>query len=176
MGQLLGPPIVGGNRISGLKNGDEIFPPMLDSIRQAKESINLETYIYWSGKIGQQFAEALAERAKAGVHVHVMLDWLGSRRLDSKAIDLMSNAGVEVRRYNPLVWYNLARINHRDHRKLLIVDGTVGFIGVSGLADFWLGHAESPAHWRDSQFRLEGPAVAQMQAGFIDNWMKTSAR
>src|SRR5882724_968057 len=176
MGQFLGPPLVAGNRITGLINGDQIFPPMLESIRQAKKSINLETYIYWSGQVGQQFAEALAERANAGVHVHVLLDWLGSRRLDSKALDLMSKADVEVRRYNPLVWYNLARINHRDHRKLLIVDGKVGFIGGAGLADFWLGHAESPAHWRDSQFRLEGPAVAQMQAAFMDNWTKTSAR
>jgi len=176
MGQFLGPPLVGGNRITGLVNGEQIFPAMLESIHQAEKSINLETYIYWSGQIGQAFAVALAERAKAGVHVHVLLDWLGSRRLDSKAIDLMVNAGVEVRRYNPLVWYNLARINHRDHRKLLIVDGKVGFIGGAGLADIWLGHAESPAHWRDSQFRLEGPAVAQMQAAFMDNWMKTSAR
>ncbi len=174
MGQLLGPPIVAGNRISGLVNGDQIFPAMLEAIRGAKESINLETYIYWSGEVGEQFADALAERARAGVQVHVLLDSVGSRRLDSRSLNRMRDGGVEVRRYNPLVWYNLARINHRDHRKLLIVDGKVGFTGGAGVADIWLGHADSPTHWRDSQFRLEGPAVAQMQAAFMDNWMKTS--
>jgi cardiolipin synthase len=176
MAQLLGPPLIAGNQITGLVNGDRIFPAMLEAIRGAKVSINLETYIYWSGDVGQRFADALAERAKAGVHVHVLLDWIGSRRLDPHSLTLMGNAGVEVRRYNPLVWYNLTRINHRDHRKLLIVDGKVGFIGGAGLADLWLGNADSPTHWRDSQFRLEGPAVAQMQAVFMDNWIKTSAR
>src|SRR5439155_16713882 len=176
MGQLLGPPIVGGNRITGLANGDEIFPAMLAAVRGAKESIHLETYIYWSGHVGQQFAEALAERARAGVKIHVLLDWIGSRKVDSQFLNLMEEAGVEVRRYNPLVWYNLARVNHRDHRKLLIVDGKIGFTGGVGLADLWLGHAETPNHWRDSQFRLEGPAVGQMQAAFMDNWMKTTSR
>ncbi len=176
MGQLLGPPIIGGNRITGLVNGDQIFPAMLEAVRGAQETIDLETYIYWSGQVGQQFGEALAERARAGVRVHVLLDWMGARKLDSSAITMMDEAGVEVRRYNPLVWYNPARINHRDHRKLLIVDGRIGFIGGAGLADLWLGNADSPAHWRDSQFRLEGPAVAQMQAAFMDNWMKTNAR
>src|SRR5260221_731747 len=174
MGQLLGPPLVPGNRISGCVNGDRIFPAMLEAIRRARESINLETYIYWSGEVGEQFAEALAERARAGVQVHVMLDSVGSRRLDGRSLNRMREDGVEVRRYNPLVWYNLARINHRDHRKLLIIDGKVGFTGGAGVADIWLGDADSPAHWRDSQFRLEGPAVAQMQAAFMDNWMKTS--
>ena len=176
IGQLLGPPLVAGNRITGLINGDQIFPAMLETIRQARDSINLETYIYWSGQVGRQFADALAERARAGVHVHVLLDWIGSRKLDSESLNQMEQAGIEVRRYNPLVWYNLTRINHRDHRKLLIVDGKVGFIGGAGLADFWLGNADSPDHWRDSQFRLEGPAVAQMQAAFMDNWIRTSQR
>ncbi len=176
MGQLLGPPIVGGNRITGLVNGDQIFPAMLEAIRGARKSINLETYIYWSGEVGQRFAEALAERAQAGVQVHVLLDRIGSRRLDSQCLKVLQAGGVDVRRYNPLVWYNLARINHRDHRKLLIVDGRLGFIGGAGLADIWLGNAESPNRWRDSHFRLEGPAVAQMQAAFMDNWVKTSAR
>lgn len=176
MGQLVGPPVVGGNRVAGLLNGDQIFPAMLEAIQTAKRSINLETYIYWSGDVGRQFAQALAERAKAGLKVHVLLDWIGSRRIDDELLVLMREAGVEVRKYNPLVWYNLARINHRDHRKLLVVDGTVGFTGGAGFADIWLGNADSPKHWRDSHFRLEGPAVAQMQAAFIDNWMKTTAR
>ena len=145
-------------------------------MRGARRSICLETYIYLSGEVGQQFADALAERARAGVKVHVIIDWVGSRHIDSTLLRLMRQAGVEVERYNPLVWYALTRINHRDHRKLLVVDGRVGFIGGAGLADFWKGNADSPEHWRDAMFRLEGPAGAQLQAAFMDNWTKTNAR
>ena len=176
MGQLMGASLVGGNRITGLENGVAIFPAMLDAIRGAQKTINLETYIYWSGDIGDQFSAALAERARAGVKVHVLIDWFGTRRINSSQIDDMRAAGVEVQKYNPLTWYNLARFNHRDHRKLLIVDGRTGFIGGAGIADLWKGNADAPDHWRDSYFRLEGPAVAQMQAAFMDNWMRTSAQ
>ncbi|MBM3839595.1 MAG: cardiolipin synthase B [Verrucomicrobia bacterium] len=175
MGQLVGPEIVGGNRVTSLVNGDQIFPAMLEAIRSARKTINLESYIYWSGEVGRRFTDALTERARSGVRVHVLLDWVGSRRIDSELLRRMRAAGVDVQKYNPLVWYNLARVNHRDHRKLLIVDGTVGFIGGAGVADIWLGNADSPAHWRDTHFRLEGPAVGQMQAAFMDNWMKTTA-
>ncbi|MBI3191020.1 MAG: cardiolipin synthase B [Pedosphaera parvula] len=176
MGQLMGAPMVGGNRITGLANGVQIFPAMLAAIRGAQKTINLETYIYWSGDIGDQIAEALAERARAGVKVHVLFDWFGTRRIDSEQIDRMREAGVEARKYNPLISYNLARFNHRDHRKLLVVDGRIGFIGGTGIADLWEGNADTPDHWRDTHFRLEGPAVAQMQAAFMENWMKTSAQ
>jgi len=176
MGHLIGPAILASNRVSALINGDQIFPAMLASIRSARESIDLETYIYWSGDIGQKFAEALAERARAGVKVHVLIDWVGSRKVDSRDLLVMREAGVEVAKYNPLVWFNLARLNHRDHRKLLIVDGKIGFIGGAGLADLWQGNADAPKHWRDTQFRLEGPAVGQMQAAFMDNWIKTTGR
>ena len=176
MGSLVGPPLVGGNRISGLVNGDQIFPAMLEAIRGARKSITLETYIYWSGEVATAFTEALAERARAGVKVHVLMDWVGARRIDKGLLSVMREAGVEVVKYNPLVWYNLARVNHRDHRKLLIIDGEVGFTGGVGFADIWQGNADSSRHWRDSQFRLEGPAVAQMQAAFMDNWVKTGTR
>ena len=176
MGQLLGPAIVPGNRVTTYVNGDQAFPAMLQAIARARRSIAMETYIYWSGQIGQQIAAALAERARAGVRVHLLMDWFGSRRIASAQIDFMTAAGVEVQRYNPLIWYDLLRVNHRDHRKLLIVDGEVGFTGGMGIADLWLGNAESPDHWRDSMFRLEGPAVGQMQAAFMDNWMKSSLR
>ena len=176
MGNLIGPAILASNRVSALINGDQIFPAMLESIRNARKSIDLETYIYWSGDIGQEFAEALAERARAGVKVHVLIDWIGSRKVDSHDLQLMREAGVEVEKYNPLVWFNLARLNHRDHRKLLVVDGKIGFTGGAGLADLWQGNADAPKHWRDTQFRLEGPAVAQMQAAFMDNWTKTTGR
>ena len=176
MGSLLGPGIVPGNRVRALCNGDEIFPAMLDAIRGARRTICFETFIYWSGAIGREFAEALSERARAGVKVHVVLDWLGSGKMDASLLETMERAGVEVVKYHPLRWYSVGRLNNRTHRKLLIVDGTVGFTGGVGIADNWLGNAQDPDHWRDSHFRLEGPAVAQMQAAFMDNWMETCAQ
>jgi cardiolipin synthase len=173
MGVLLGPAIVGGNRITSLQNGDEIFPAMLEAIRGAKETITFETYIYWSGRIGREFAEALAERARAGVKVHVLLDWLGSGKMDDELLQMMEEGGVEVLKYHPIRWHSLDRVNNRTHRKLLVVDGRIGFTGGVGIADEWLGHAEDSLHWRDSHYRVTGPAVAQMQAAFMDNWIKT---
>lgn len=174
MDHLLGPPLVAGNHVQELINGDEIFPPMLAAIRAAQKTITFETFIYWSGDIGREFAEALAERAQAGVKVHVLVDWVGSLKMDDELLDLMEDAGVELQKYHPLHWYHLARMNNRTHRKLLVVDGTVGFTGGVGIADEWLGDAQDADHWRDSHFRIEGPAVAHMQAAFLDNWMKTS--
>jgi cardiolipin synthase len=174
MGALLGPAIVGGNRIRPLQNGDEIFPEMLSAIALARRSITFETYIYWSGEIGTRFAEALTERAKAGVSVHLMLDWLGSKKIDDELISRMKQASIQVERYHPLRWYNLGRINNRSHRKVLVVDGEVAFAGGVGIADQWSGHAQDPDHWRDLHFRIEGPVVGQIQAAFLDNWIKTT--
>ena len=176
MGSLLGPSLREGNRVTALRNGDEIFPAMLEAIRGARRTITFETFIYWSGAIGREFAAALAEQSRAGVAIHVLLDWVGSDRIDEELLTMMEDAGVEVERYHPLRWYNLGRINNRTHRKLLIVDGTIGFTGGVGIADEWLGHAQDPQHWRDMHYRVEGPVVAQMQAAFMDNWMKTRAR
>ncbi len=176
LGILLGPAIVPGNKVESLQDGAEIFPAMLSAIQGAKETIDFETYIYWSGAVGKQFADALEARARAGVHVHVLLDWLGSQKLDNTLLDQLKSAGVEVQLYHPLHWYNLGRINNRTHRKLLVVDGKIGFTGGVGIADQWDGHAQDPDHWRDSHYRLEGPAVAQMQAAFLDNWIKTSGK
>jgi cardiolipin synthase A/B len=176
MGSLVEPGFVASNHVTTLLNGDQIFPAMLEAIRQAQKSICLETYIYWSGEVGEAFTGALIDRAQAGVKVHVVLDWIGSRKIEGRLLHRMNDAGVQVERYNPLVWYAPTRINHRDHRKLLIVDGKIGFTGGAGVADIWLGNADTPEHWRDSMYRLEGPAVAQMQAVFLDNWTKTTAR
>ena len=173
LGQLLGPGIVAGNRVTALVNGDEIFPAMLAAVHGAQRTITFETYIYWSGEIGAQFTDALIERARAGVKVHLLLDWFGSSRIDSAALRRMEDAGVEVAKYHPFFWKGPLRVNHRDHRKILVVDGKVGFTGGAGIADLWLGHAHDAEHWRDTQFKLEGPAVGQMQAAFMDNWMKT---
>ncbi len=176
MGQLLGPAIVPGNRVTALQNGDEIFPAMLAAIRSAQQSIVFETYIYWSGEIGQQFSDALCERAQGGVKVHVLLDWLGAGKIDGKFLDAMKEAGVEVERYHPLRWYDLSRLNNRTHRKLLVVDGRIGFTGGVGIADAWSGRGDTKDHWRDSHYQIEGPAVAQMQSTFGDNWLKIRAK
>jgi cardiolipin synthase len=176
LGNLLGPPIVDGNSVVELLNGDEIFPSMLQAIRGARRSITFETYIYWSGQVGEEFTEALAERARAGVKVHVLIDWVGSGRIDDAYLERMEQAGVEVERYHPLSWYTLTRLNNRTHRRVLVIDGRVGFTGGVGIGDEWLGNARNPEEWRDTQFRLEGPAVAQMQAVFLDNWLKTHSR
>ena len=134
-GYLLGPGFSEGNRVTGLHNGDGFFPPMLEAIRAAQKTITFETYIYWGGEAGAAFADALAERARAGVRVHLIIDWIGSRKVDSRHLKMMREAGVEVEKYNRIAWWNpldwllLPRINHRDHRKLLVVAGRVGFTG-----------------------------------------------
>jgi cardiolipin synthase len=174
MGALLGPPLTGGNRAQTLLNGEQIFPAMLEAIEAAKKSITFETYIYWSGKTGKRFADALSARAKAGVRVHILVDWVGSQKMDEVLLDEMRAAGVEIYKYHPLHWYTLDRLNNRTHRKLLVVDGRIGFTGGVGIADEWEGHAQDVNHWRDTHYRIEGPAVAQMQAAFADNWMKVS--
>lgn len=174
LGVLLGPAVIAGNRVEALQNGSEIFPAMLAAIRGARNTITFESYIYWSGDVGRAFADALSERAKAGVRVHVLLDWLGSQKIDKHLLDEMRGAGAQIHLYHPLSWYDVARVNNRTHRKLLVVDGRVGFTGGVGIADKWDGRAEDADHWRDSHYRAEGPVVAQMQATFLDNWTKVS--
>jgi cardiolipin synthase len=172
MSQLLGPPLVDGNHVDVLHNGDEIFPAMLEAIRGAKRSITFETFIYCDGRIAHAFADALAERAAAGVKVHVLMDGVGCNCVNSDTVQKMRDAGVEIEIYHIT---NIARANHRTHRKLLVVDGEMGFTGGVGIADEWLGDARNENEWRDTHYRVTGPVVAQMQAGFLDNWMKTRA-
>ncbi len=172
MSVLLGPAIIGGNHVTALQNGDEIFPAMLAAIRAAKRTITFETYIYWSGETGATFSAALADMARAGVSVNVTVDWLGSAKMDTQLLEEMKRAGVKLHRYRPLSWYELGRLNNRTHRKLLVVDGIVGFTGGVGIADQWQGKGNDPEHWRDMHFRVEGPVVAQLQSAFNDNWIK----
>ncbi|MDB5937604.1 MAG: cardiolipin synthase [Massilia sp.] len=174
MGVLLGPPIVEGNKVEVLLNGDHIFPAMLQAIRGAEKTITFETYIYWSETIGKEFSDALIERARAGVKVHVMLDFIGSMKMEDGAMAAMKAAGIELQRYHKPVWWKLARLNNRTHRKLLVVDGKVGFTGGVGIADKWRGVAQDKDHWRDTHFRVEGPVVGQIQAVFTDNWTKAT--
>ena len=174
MSVLLGPPVADGNRYAVLLNGDQIFPSMLTAIRNARRTIAFETYIYWSGAIGKEFADALAERARAGIKVNIMLDWVGSAKVEQRILDELERAGVVIRRYHKPSWTGLGKLNNRTHRKLLIIDGTVGYTGGVGIADQWSGHAQDPDHWRDTHFQVEGPVVAQMQSVFMDNWTKTT--
>lgn len=174
LGVLLGPPFLPGAKVRALLNGDEIFLPMLAAIRGAQVSITFETYIYWAGDIGREFAQALAERARQGVKVHVLLDWVGSAKMDDSLVATLTQAGVKVQRFHPPHWSHLGRLNNRTHRKLLVIDGRTGFTGGVGIAPQWTGRAQDPAHWRDTHFQVEGPVVAQMQSVFIDNWIKVT--
>jgi cardiolipin synthase len=179
VGQLLGNGVASGNRVETLLNGDQIFPAMLSAIRHAQRSITFESYVYWDGEIAEQFTEALAERARAGVPTHVVIDWFGSLRIDRSHVERMKEAGVEFNLYNALSWYDprrwraLPNVEDRTHRKILVVDGRIGFTGGVGIADVWRGNADGPDHWRDTHFRVTGPVVAQLQSVFVVNWLET---
>src|SRR5436190_16903946 len=172
-GSLLGPNFVGGNSISTLVNGDEIFPAMLSAIRSAKHSINLETYVFWDGEIAREFTAALSERARAGVHVNMILDARGTSKLGLANKKQLQDAGAQFVKYHTGFWPDPRRYNNRTHRKLLIIDGRIAFIGGAGIADLWAGNADSTKHWRDNHYKVTGPVVAQLQASFTSNWLKT---
>jgi len=177
MGNLLGPSLQNGNMVSSLRNGDEIFPQMLSAIRRANKSIDLESFIYWSGAVGTEFTSALCERAKAGVKVHVLVDAFGSKEIDPHFIKQLRDAGAAVYSYHPLNLFDpasWAQFDHRTHRKILVVDGNVGFTGGVGIADEWAGNGTHADHWRDNHYRIEGPVVGQLQAVFADNWLLTT--
>ena len=162
------------NAVQTLVNGDEIFPSMLQAIRAAHSTVDMETYIYWSGAVGHEFATSLAAKAKEGVEVRVLVDWLGSLPFDEDLIYIMTSAGVKFERYRPIHWYTLDRVNNRTHRKLLVVDGRVAFTGGVGIADNWRGKARNPDEWRDTHYRIEGPAVSGFQAAFAENWLEAT--
>jgi len=172
MGALLGPPLLPGNRVKMLQNGKEIFPAMLSAIRSAQRTITFENFVFADGRISDEFAEAFAERARAGVKVHFLQDALGCEHPRGWAIDLMKRSGVEVEIFRYL---HLTRMNFRTHRKLLVVDGKVGFIGGVGISDAWDTDGVTRGEWRDSQYRVEGPVVGQFQQAFMDNWIQTRA-
>jgi cardiolipin synthase len=172
MGSMLSGGFVAGNRIQPLNNGDEIFPAMLAAIRGARRSINFETFIFYDGELPQSFADALAAAARRGVRVNLIFDAVGASR-SRRYHAALRDAGAELNVYHPILWLDPRRANHRTHRKLLIVDGRVGFTGGVGIGHEWEGRASSPEEWRDVHFRVEGPVVAQLQAAFQDNWLKT---
>lgn len=167
---LLGVPATEGNRIDVLRNGDEIFPAVMEAIRSARRTVDFLTFVYWEGSIGEEVAEALGERAREGVRVRVLLDAVGSSTMDTNLLDDMNRAGCLVDRFRPVnklkVWEN----DHRTHRKVLICDEEVAFTGGVGIADEWRGHARGPSEWRDTHFRVRGPAVDGLRAAFLQNW------
>jgi cardiolipin synthase len=167
-------PLRQGNRLKVLRNGREIFPAMLEAIRAAEQTVNFATYVYWTGSIAPEFAEALAERAEAGVQVNVLLDAVGAAKMDRRLVALLQRAGAEVAWFRPSKWYTLHKLNNRTHRKILVVDGEVGFTGGVGIAEEWTGNCEDPDHWRDTHVRVEGPAVRDLLGGFLDNWAEAT--
>lgn len=172
MGQLLGPPLLPGNQVAILQNGEEIFPAMLAAIRSARRTITFENFLMAEGSVTAQFAEAMAEMARAGVKVHVLQDAMGCNCVHGQAIQLLERSGVEVEIYRLL---HIGNLNCRTHRKLLIIDGKSGFIGGVAISDAWKGNGCTPGNWRDTHYQVEGPAAAQLQWAFTDNWMQTRA-
>ena len=173
---LTAAPISYGNTAELLINGDRIFPAYLGAIREARTSVNLLSYAYWRGQIAVDVAEAMCERAKAGVECNVLLDAVGAARMDRKLVGKMEEAGVCVRFCRPPKPYAIKRLENRTHRKLLIADGRVGLTGGVGIAEEWTGDAQDPDHWRDTHVRVVGPVVRGLQGAFAENWLEATGQ
>ena len=170
---VIGVPATEGNQVDALVNGDQIFPAMLEAIGDARRTIDLLTFVYWRGGIGTRFAEALADKAGSGVRVRVLLDAWGASSIDPDLVSKMEDAGVRLRWFRPLRRLQPTKVNHRTHRKVMIVDEATGFTGGVGIADQWCGDARNEDEWRDTHFRVRGPAVDGLRAAFLDNWLET---
>jgi len=163
-----------GNKLTLLQNGDEIFPAMLDAIRSAQHSIEFVTFVFWRSNIATRFADALGERAKAGVTVRLLVDAAGGASIGARTVWQLERAGVQVAWFRPGRFRYLHRINHRTHRKILLVDGHIGFTGGVGIADEWAGAAQDKRHWRETHCRIDGPACIDLHAGFAENWREAT--
>ncbi len=164
-----------GNRVDVLRNGIEIFPAMLNAVRESTESIDFVTFVYWTGDIAQEFAAALSDRARNGIRVRVLLDAVGAAPMNRELIDRMEAAGVDVQWFRQPVQWRFWRADHRTHRKILVCDHRVAFTGGVGIAEEWEGDAEGPDSWRDTHFRITGPAVDGLRAAFIADWKETGS-
>lgn len=171
---VTGSPVRPGNRVRILRNGDETLSSMLEAVYSAAKTIDFSSYIYWPGDITETFTAAFIERAHAGVEVNVLLDGYGSAKLDGAHVAHLRREGVNVAFFRPPRWHDIEKMNNRMHRRLLIVDGRVGFAGGVGIADVWTGNAQDPLHWRETHVRLEGPAVRDIFGGFAENWTATT--
>jgi len=169
---LVGADLTRGNAYDVLTNGDEIFPAMLAAIDGARRRISFETYIYEGGEVGDKFTAALENAARRGVAVTLIADSIGTN-IEPSHIDRLQAAGCRVEWFNPTTWYSLEHVNYRTHRKILVVDGEIGFTGGAGVADHWLGHAQDPEHWRDTQIRMRGPIVRLLEAAFYEDLIDT---
>lgn len=168
--RLIGVAATEGNALVPLRNGDEIFPAMLGAIRSARHTIDMMTFVYWRGQIARDFAAALAERARAGVRVRLLLDGFGAKEIEGRLLDLMTDAGVQVAWFRKPVWLSPFKQNHRCHRKALVVDEHMAFTGGVGIAEEWCGDARTPSEWRDTHVQVRGPAVDGIAAAFAQNW------
>lgn len=173
-------PVIGGNRVTVLLNGDEIFPVQLAAIRAARRTITYSQYFYEEGPIGRELAEALAERCRAGVRAHVLLDGFGTLGMPREYSNIMRAAGCEVATFRPvhplivLSPFGFGKGNHRSHRRILVVDGRIGFTGGVGVGQAWLGNGRQEGHWRQTDARIEGPLAAALQAAFVENWLEAT--
>lgn len=163
----------GGHQVDILRNGQEIFPAMLKAIRSAESTIDFVTFVYWTGEIAEEMADAFAERSAAGVRVRVILDAFGSAEMADTLVDRMVAAGVAIERFRPTTRLKFWEADHRTHRKILIVDDGVAFTGGVGIAAEWEGDARNPSEWRDTHFRIEGPGVLELKATFLTDWRDT---
>jgi cardiolipin synthase len=170
--EVLGTELIASNGATLLKNGDETFTAILEAFRGARRSINMEVYIFNDGKVGTEFARVLADRAREGVEVRLLVDGFGSSLGGLE--EQMEAAGVRVEIYKPLRIYSLDRIGNRTHRRILTVDGHIGFCGGFAVDDRWQGNARNPSEWRDTNIRVEGPVVAQLQHVFLEDWVHTT--
>ncbi|MFF4714397.1 phosphatidylserine/phosphatidylglycerophosphate/cardiolipin synthase family protein [Streptomyces eurythermus] len=168
--RLIGIAATEGNELVPLRNGDEIFPAMLRAIGSAQHTIDMMTFVYWRGQIARDFAVALAERARAGVRVRLLLDGFGAKEIEQRLLDLMDAAGVQVAWFRKPVWLSPFKQNHRCHRKALVVDERTAFTGGVGIAEEWCGDARGPGEWRDTHVQVSGPAVDGIAAAFAQNW------
>ncbi len=171
---LTGAPISEGNDAELLINGDRIFPALLETIRSAERTLCVQTYVYWKGEIANDLAGAICDRAKAGVECNVILDALGAVKMDRTLVGEMEDAGVRVILFRPPKPYALRRLTNRTHRRVVVVDGTVGLTGGVGIASEWEGDADGPDHWRDTHVRVRGPVVRGLQGTFGENWLEAT--
>ena len=172
---MTGAPARLGNRVQVMRNGTTL-DAMVEAISSAKTTIDCSSYIYWPGPTAERFSEAFMERSRAGVQVNLVIDGYGSAKLDHDHLQRLRRSGVQVSVFRPPDWYNVRKLNNRMHRRIMVVDGTLAFVGGVGIADVWTGDAEDPEHWRETHLRIQGPAVTDLFGAFLENWTEATGQ